>query len=149
MKTIGNVPAVVHETITVCSDGEYYSENITDAVQEIVERSGVIDGSAIVFLKHTTGALMLLEHEIGVLVDIEDTLEAVVRHKDEYLHHLRKVDNNGKAHVLNSMLNSSAAVPIQSGRLGLGEFQDIVFMDFQPRRVEREINVTVTGIGDG
>lgn len=149
MKTVGNTVSVIHETITVCSEGEYYSENITDTVQEAVHRSQVTEGTTIVFLRHTTGALMLLEHEIGILVDIEDTLEELVRHKSEFLHHLRKVDNNGKGHVLNSILNSSLAIPIHAGRLNLGEYQDIIFMDFQPLRLEREINVTITGIGDG
>ncbi|MCK4516033.1 MAG: secondary thiamine-phosphate synthase enzyme YjbQ, partial [Spirochaetaceae bacterium] len=132
-------------TITIHSEGTYYSENVTTQVQDAVRKSGISNGLVTVFLQHTTGALMLLEYEIGVLADLQEVLENVIGDRKDFYHHVRDVDRNGKAHVLNAMLNSSLVLPFSDGRLCLGEYQDVVFLDFQPLRRERQIVVHVCG----
>ena len=136
----------IHQRIiTVYSEGNFYSENITAQVEDIVQKSEIADGLVTVFLQHTTGALMLLEHEIGILADLQEVLEQVIGDRNHFYHHVRDVDSNGKAHILNAMLNSSLVLPLSDGKFCFGEYQDVVFLDFQPIRRERRIVVHVCG----
>lgn len=133
------------EVVTVYSTGYFYTENITEPIKHIIEASGIDLGMVNVLLRHTTGAVLLMEHEAGALVDIKDTLERFLPPDQRMFHHSRGVDENGHAHVLSSLFNGSITVPIESGAPVLGEFQDIVFIDFQPEQTTREIDVTVVG----
>lgn len=135
------------ESITVYSTGFFYTENITEPIRGIVAETAVTFGMVNILLRHTTGSVMLMEHEAGVLVDIKDALERFLPADLEMFHHARGVDRNGRAHVLSSLFNSSLSVPIEEGAPILGEYQDIVFVDFQPERNAREIMVTVMGEG--
>jgi len=46
-----------------------------------------------------------------------------------------------RAHVLSALVGPSVAVPVRDGRLGLGQFQRIVLVEFEGPR-ERTIQVT-------
>lgn len=133
------------ESLTVYSTGYFYTENVTDQVNELVGATGVHEGIVNVLLRHTTGAMVLMEHEAGVLADIRDALERFLPPDLEMYHHDRGVDRNGHAHVLSSLFNGSLSIPVESGAIVLGEYQDIVFIDFQPERNAREITVTIMG----
>ena len=133
------------EKIHLLTDGTNYSEVITDEVQNRVSRAALQDGIVVVFSQHTTSALMLVEHEAGILVDIEDALARIVPEGAEMKHHLRDFDLNGRAHVLAGLVGNSVTVPINEGKLALGTFQEILFMDFQPEQKLRTVLLKIMG----
>ena len=134
-----------HESLTVYSSGRYFTEILTDRIQELVSRSGIRSGLATIVLQHTTSALLLVEHEAGIFVDLQTALEKMAPHDTLYQHHQRGVDTNGAAHVLSALLNKPVSVPVIDGAVSLGTYQEIMFIDFQEEVVERSVVVTVMG----
>jgi secondary thiamine-phosphate synthase enzyme len=131
--------------LTIPSRGDFDAINITDRVSKVVEESKVQEGSALVFYKHTTGAILMIEHEAGMLVDLEDMLERIAPEVGEYKHHLRGYDSNGAAHIRTALLPVSLSVPIQAGALAIGTYQEIIMLDMDPGEKMRTVLVQVTG----
>ena len=136
---------ITRRMLPIHSTGFLYSENITERVDRVVYESGVEAGLVNVVLQHTTGAVLLMEHETGVLVDVEHALERFLPGDTEMFHHRRGVDLNGRAHVLSSLFSSTVTLPVEDRKTVRGEFQDVVFVDFQPDKTMREIMVTIMG----
>lgn len=131
--------------ISLLSEGDFHAINITDQVREVVASSGLSEGMALVYYRHTTGAVMIVEHEAGILVDLEDVLEAIVPVAADYKHHLRGYDNNGAAHIRTALLNVSVTIPIQDSKLLMGAFQEIIVIDMDPGHKMRNVVVQVIG----
>lgn len=135
---------LTHE-LTLFSEGGFYALNITDPVQAVVDASGVKEGLALVFYRHTTGALLVAEHEAGILVDFEDALERIAPSNAEYQHHRRGYDRNGSSHLRAGLLSVSITLPIRAGRLMLGEFQELLALDMDAGAKARNVVVQVMG----
>jgi len=131
--------------LSIASRGNFDAINITDRISEVVQESKVQEGSALVFYKHTTGAILIVEHEAGMLVDLEDMLERIAPEMSEYKHHLRGYDSNGAAHIRTALLPVSLTVPIQAGTLAIGTYQEIIMLDMDPGEKTRIVLVQVTG----
>jgi secondary thiamine-phosphate synthase enzyme len=80
-----------------------------------------------------------------LLEDLPDALERLAPRKGEYQHHLRWQDGNGHSHVRAAILGPGITVPFRAGKLLLGTWQQIVFieMDVKPRK--RQIHVQMIG----
>lgn len=133
------------ESLSLVSEGGFFSLNITDQVRSILQDAAIQEGTVLVFYRHTTGAVLLVEHEAGMLVDLEDVLEKITPAAYDYKHHLRGFDANGAAHIRTALLSVSATVPVVSGDLLLGEYQEIIVIDFDPGEKTRTVIVQVTG----
>lgn len=106
--------------------------DITDRVQEAVQRAGVEDGVCHVFVPHTTAGLTINENaDPTVVQDILATLERLVPWEGSYRH----AEGNSAAHVKASLMGSSLTVLVEKGNLQLGTWQGIFFCEFDgPRR---------------
>lgn len=69
---------VYTEELTFVSDGDFYALNFTDWVREVLKASGLLEGSILVYCRHTTGVVLIIEHEVGILVDLQDVLDDIV-----------------------------------------------------------------------
>jgi len=108
--------------------------DITERVDALL--GGARDGSCHLFLRHTTAGLMILTGEAGVPEDIMDILQTLVPER-VYRH---ASPAHVAAHFLSGLVGPSVHVPVQGGRLALGEFQRIVLLEFEgPRRREIEL----------
>lgn len=136
---------VLTEKLTLVSEGGFYAINVTEQVRAVVKAAGIREGSALVFYRHTTGAVMIVEHDAGILVDLEDVLEKIVPVAYDYKHHLRGFDTNGAAHVRTALLSVSVTVPVVDGDLLLGTYQEIVVVDMEPEGRPRTVIVQVMG----
>jgi secondary thiamine-phosphate synthase enzyme len=65
----------------------------------------------------------------------------------DYDHHRRWGDGNGHSHVRASLVGPSMTVPIVDGRLLLGTWQQIVFLEFDNKPRSREVAVQIVGDG--
>jgi len=131
--------------IEIKTTGENDILDITGKVTEMVSMSGIGDGIVCVFVSGSTGAITTLEYESGLLKDLPEALEQMMPKDIVYEHHLRWQDGNGHSHVRAAILGPSVSVPIISGKLALGTWQQIVFieMDIKPR--SRELIVQIVG----
>lgn len=136
---------VFTRNLPVLSEGGFYSAVITEQVRGVVRDSGIQQGVAFVFYRHTSGSVVIIEHETGILVDLQDVLEKLLPMDGEYTHHRRGYDVNGAAHLRTALLGVSVHVPVIDGDLGLGEFQEIVVLDMDPPRRERKVIVQIIG----
>jgi len=129
--------------------------DITDDVQRIVEESGVAFGQVTVFSTHTTAAIKLNENEPLLLQDMARVLGQVAPLHAEYEHNdfSRRTVNldedecaNGHAHCQHLFLGTSETVPIIDGRMPLGTWQRIFFVELDRPR-DRRVLVNIVGVG--
>jgi secondary thiamine-phosphate synthase enzyme len=119
--------------------------NITNSVTDAVQDSGLQNGIVTVFTPSATSAITTVEYESGMLKDFEDFFERVAAQAWEYKHNLRWHDGNGFSHVRAALLGPSITVPFVGGRLTLGTWQQIAFLDFDNRSRSRRIVVQMMG----
>ena len=150
MRVTGNYGTFTEE-IWVETKERYQIEPITHKVQEIIERSGIIDGIVLVNPMHITASVYVNDLEYGLHDDIMSTLERLApyygpngRDGPEYLHH-RTGEDNGDAHLRRQLLGHQVTMPISKGRLHLGPWEQIHYAEFDGRRRKR-ILVKVMGI---
>jgi secondary thiamine-phosphate synthase enzyme len=62
-----------------------------------------------------------------------------------YAHNAKWGDGNGHSHVRAALLGPSLTVPFVNGRLTLGTWQQIIFVDFDNRSRRRELVLQVIG----
>jgi len=117
--------------------------NITDMVISAVEKSGIKNGAAIIFICGSTAALTTMEYEKGLIEDMREFLEKIAPENADYKHHQRWGDRNGAAHIKSALIGTDLAVPIENRELQLGTWQQIILIDFDERPREREILVKV------
>ncbi len=127
--------------------------DITEQVEAAVRASGVIEGSVLIFSRHTTAAIKMNEHEPLLLEDIEAFLARLCPPDGTFQHNdfSRRTVNmevdecpNAHAHCLHLLLNSSETVPISQGQMLLGRWQRIFFIELDSAR-PREVVLQVTG----
>jgi secondary thiamine-phosphate synthase enzyme len=110
--------------------------DITERVGALVGRAS--GGSCHLYLRHTTAGLTVMTWERGVPEDIMDILQTMTP-KLAYRHDSAA---HVAAHFLSALVGPSVHVPVQDGKLALGEFQRIVLMEFEgPRRREIELRL--------
>ena len=99
---------------------------------------GAPGGTCHLYLKHTTAALTVMTWEVGVPEDIMDILQSLTP-KLAYRHDSAA---HVAAHFLSALVGPSVHVPVQDGKLALGEFQRVVLLEFEgPRRREIELRL--------
>jgi secondary thiamine-phosphate synthase enzyme len=119
--------------------------DITEDVQRVVSGSRVREGVACVFVAGSTAAITTVEHEPGLVADLQGAMDRLYPKGDDYEHHRRWGDGNGHSHVRASMIGPSLTVPVVDGRLLLGTWQQIVFMELDNKPRTREVHVRVLG----
>lgn len=119
--------------------------DITDEVSRIVEKSEVKDGICLISCPGSTTGLTTLEYEDGLVEDLKKVLDKIAPMTKDYEHCKRWGDCNGYAHVRSALLKPFLSVPIEEGKLLLGTWQQIAFIDFDNRPRERSITVKIVG----
>jgi secondary thiamine-phosphate synthase enzyme len=128
--------------------------DITDDVQRIVAESGVTFGQVTVFSTHTTAAVKLNENEPLLLQDMARTLNQVAPIHGDYEHNdfSRRTVNldedecaNGHAHCQHLFLGASETLPIIDGRMPVGTWQRIFFIELDRPR-DRRVLVNIVGV---
>lgn len=125
--------------------------DITEWVQEAARQSGVSNGFAVVFSRHTTAAIRINENEPALLEDMQRLLEQLAPCGAEYKHndfaHAFSTNGerpNGHSHCQHLILGASEAVPVVDGQLTVGQYQRIFLIELDHGR-EREVIVQLVG----
>ncbi len=123
--------------------GHYDFINITNKVEEIIEKSGVKEGIANIWVKGSTVGLTTMEYEEGIMEDLKNLFEKLAPEKANYKHHLKWGDHNGAAHLKSAIFKTDLTIPIENAKLCLGTWQQIVLIDFDERPREREVIIKI------
>ena len=133
------------DAIQVQGAGDTDIQDITEQVREIVAKSGLHAGIVTIFCPGSTGGLTTIEYESGVVADLRQILDEIAPPDRDYRHHRRWGDDNGSAHVRAALVGPSLTVPFVGGKLTLGTWQQIVFLDFDTRPRARQLVVQLIG----
>ena len=109
--------------------------DISNEVQRLLVVSDFKDGAVLLFCPHTTAGLTINEGtDPAVKDDLIDCLAGLIPWDRIYGH----AEGNSPAHVKASLMGPSLMVPVEEGRLVLGQWQRIFFCEFdgpRPRTV--------------
>lgn len=119
--------------------------DITAKVQGQIQKEKIHRGLATLFVSGSTAALTTIEYEPGLVEDLKELLERFIPSNKKYHHDDRWGDDNGFSHLRAALLGPSLQIPIESGRLLLGTWQQIVLLDFDNRPRTREIMIQIMG----
>jgi secondary thiamine-phosphate synthase enzyme len=131
--------------------------NITKEVQKFTSQWGK-SGLVNVYSLHSTASIWLTEDEILHQADVRFFLDKIApifkepegSHKNiKYLHDLISLRKecpsderiNGHSHIRSLFFNSSETIPVEKGKLILGQWKEIFFIELDPIR-DREFILT-------
>ncbi|MBI5048615.1 MAG: YjbQ family protein [Deltaproteobacteria bacterium] len=112
--------------------------NVTDKVEDIVKKSGIEDGMALVSAMHITAGVYVNDAESGLIQDIDDWLQRLAPEGLDYRHH-RTGETNGDAHLKNLLIGHQIIIPVTKGRLDLGPWQQVYYAEFDGQRKKRVV----------
>lgn len=124
-----------YKTFNTTREHEYI--RITGWVREVVHESGIAEGMALVSAMHITAGVYVNDAEEGLIGDIEEWLEKLAP-RGNYRHH-RTGETNGDAHLKSMLVHHQVIVPVTTGDLDLGPWQQIYYAEFDGRRPKRVI----------
>ena len=136
---------VITDYISISTKGFTDIIDITSDVHKVIKKSGLIKGTATVFVSGSTAGITTIEYEPGLLKDLPEALEKIAPMSKTYFHDATWGDGNGFSHVRAALLGCSLTVPFTDSRLLLGTWQQIVVIDFDNRSRQREIVVQMIG----
>jgi secondary thiamine-phosphate synthase enzyme len=119
--------------------------DITQKVIECVDSSTLSNGLVTIFCPSSTSGVTTLEYEAGVQIDLTRLFNEIAPIEYDYQHNEAWHDGNGHSHVRAALLKASLTVPLAQGRMTLGTWQQIVYIDFDTRPRKREIIVQIIG----
>ncbi|HNT29873.1 MAG TPA: secondary thiamine-phosphate synthase enzyme YjbQ [bacterium] len=112
--------------------------NITHAVQEALEESGIREGLCLVNAMHITASVFINDDESGLHHDYTSWLEKLAPHDPISLYsHNRTGEDNGDAHLKRQIMGREVVVAITEGKLDFGPWEQIFYGEFDGRRKKR------------
>ncbi len=125
------------------TEKEFQIIDITKKIQEFVKKKKVKKGEITITTKHTTTAIRVNENEKRLLKDIEQYLYEIAPKGKQYLHDdiekrtgcSKNEPKNAHAHLKALLMGASETLPIKDGKLDLGKWQRIFFIELDgPRK---------------
>ncbi|XOB40148.1 MAG: secondary thiamine-phosphate synthase enzyme YjbQ [Candidatus Nealsonbacteria bacterium] len=117
--------------------------DITPEVSDIIKKSKIKEGICSISCPGSTCGITTIEYESGLIEDLKRILEKIAPMSKDYEHCKKWGDCNGYAHIRSALLRPFLTLPIEKGRLVLGTWQQIAFIDFDNRPRKREILVKI------
>jgi len=136
---------VVTKQLSVHTRREGDILDVTRNVAEAIVESTLKNGIVTVFVPGSTGALTTIEYEPGLLKDLPNILERISPKRLVYEHEKRWHDGNGHSHVRASIIGPCITIPFVNGRLTLGTWQQIVFMELDIHSRSRNLILQIIG----
>ena len=131
---------IKNQSIKLNTNRNFEIIDITSKINELIDvEKGIIS----IFSRHSTSAIVVNENESGLLNDLEFTLNNLITDKFTYQHD--RIDDNAKSHLKSFLLSSSECLPIKNGRLDLGTWQSVFFIELDGPRHGRTISLTIMG----
>jgi secondary thiamine-phosphate synthase enzyme len=137
---------MVHRgTIEVATRGAGFYE-VTAELARIVRDSGVADGIAVVFCRHTSASLLIQENaDPTVQRDFLAFFERLVPAGDPLFRHDSEGDDDMPAHVKAALTHTSEVIPVGDGAPQLGTWQGLYLVEHRRASHRRRIDVRVLG----
>ncbi len=99
------------------------------------------DGLLHVFCPHATAGLALFELGAGSDRDLDELLDRVFPRDDRYLHR-HGSPGHGADHLVPVLVAPAVSIPVLDGRLALGTWQSLAFVDTNVDNPTREVRLS-------
>ena len=135
---------VQHEKFEVRTNGKGTYE-ITNEVQEKIDKSDVRNGVVTIFVQHTSCSLTMMENAApAARRDLERFFEQLVPEDADYEHNDEGPDDM-PSHIRMVLTRTSETVPIIDGKMRLGTWQGIFLFEHRRESHQRKVSVTMIG----
>jgi secondary thiamine-phosphate synthase enzyme len=126
----------MHYTFELSTHSRTELVDITDNVSEIIGKSKVQSGIAIIYIPHTTAAVTINEnYDPSVMSDINTALSRLFPHNYKYLH----AEGNADAHIKAAIVGSTRTIFFENSKILFGTWQGIFFCEFDGPRKRKVI----------
>ena len=137
--------AVYQETLEIRTHRAGTLE-ITDELNQILRKSGIVAGMLSVFVQHTSASLIIMENaDPSARDDLEAFFDRLVPPNEPYFTHTYEGPDDMPSHIKMVLTQTNQQVPITSGRLALGTWQGVFLWEHRTSPHRRRLIVTVMG----
>jgi len=123
--------------------------NVTDRINEIVQKSGIRYGMVHLQSLHTTTAVFINEWQDALLHDVKTFLEDVVTRENAWRHNDPQYSDcerqNADSHMRGMLMGQTLCLQVRNSSVLLGTWQSIILAEFDGPR-SRSVSVQVSGI---
>ncbi len=127
------------KTFSINTKGPGDIVDLTSKVNEIVLESKIRDGIVHVFSPHATAVFALTELESRLKDDVKKFLD-IVAPAGGWKH-----SGNAHSHLRSMLLAPDKTLPVREGRMVIGTWQSLFFVEADTHGRSRRIDVTVIG----
>ena len=136
---------VHHQTITLTTNGKG-TYSITEQVQGVFAQSGVKQGTATVFVQHTSCSLVIMENaDPDARTDLHEYFDRLVPEDEPYFIHTYEGPDDMPSHIRMVLTGCSETIPVIDGQLALGTWQGLFLFEHREAPHTRKIIVMVMG----
>ncbi|MGM0687207.1 MAG: secondary thiamine-phosphate synthase enzyme YjbQ [Promethearchaeati archaeon] len=114
-------------SVRITTERSIQVKDVTGSIHQWLRDNDAEEGILTISSSHTTAGLTINEAESGLMSDIENHLEKLVPRNQGYEHD--RVDNNAHGHIMTLLIGSTESVPVKSGKLVLGTWQRVLFVE--------------------
>jgi len=118
--------------------------NITQRVQNAVEKSKIKEGLCLVNSMHITSSVFINDEESGLKQDFFAWLDNLAPELEDYKHN-ESGEDNAHAHLKRTIMGREVVVAVTKGELDLGPYEEIFYGEFDG---QRDKNVLIKVIGE-
>ena len=137
--------SICHDRIEVRTNGKGLYE-ITNEVQSKIDKRGLQNGTATVFVQHTSCSVIIMENaDATARRDLEGFFDRLVPEDADYFTHGSEGSDDMPSHIRMVLTRTSETVPIADGKMQLGTWQGIFLFEHRRAPHRRKISLTIIG----
>ncbi len=134
-----------HKTIEMNSSGKGTREITAEVTGGLLE-SGLRNGMATIFVRHTSCSLVLMENaDVSARRDLERFMEDLVPEDNPHFTHTHEGPDDMPSHIKMALTRSSENIPFSGGQLLLGTWQGIFLWEHRSAPHRRKVTFSYVG----
>jgi len=136
---------VYNDNFTTETKGCCDVRDITSQVKKIIEDSKIQNGLVLVFVTGSTASISTMEVGAELDKDLKEAMEIIAPLGKHYHHDDKWQDGNGFSHIRSTIIGTHLTLPLVNGEPVLGNWQQIVLLDFDNKKRDRLVTVQIVG----
>ena len=112
----------------------------TKKITSRIEEWGIVDGMCFLFLQHTSASLVISEsYDPTARLDLEAFMERIAPEDQPWYRHVLEGSDDSPSHIRAMLTDTSLTIPIDSGKLSLGRWQEVYVFEHRRRSHQRQV----------
>lgn len=133
-------------TININTNGQGLHD-FTDQINAQIQKWGVNEGVAFLFVQHTSASLVINEnYASSARQDMETFLNHIAPEGENWYAHTIEGKDDSPAHMRTMITPTSMTIPVDDGKLSLGTWQGIFMAEHRKRGHRRHVLLRVLAV---